>query len=175
MPAAWYWPQSQIENGDSRPICHTSERSPNVRAAASGFDSRRRIAKTAREATRKPARKRPFGRPSGYVAHIGAAISDANLVQPDSAVSAPRAPGLLTSQNPQTRNAGTRASLVLELDAYWVKGYAVQANASVAARRIPPKRSPTRTRPASVNRSKRIAVKWAAGSSSHRPDQPNSQ
>ncbi len=64
------------------------------------------------------------------------------------------------------------ASFVFELDTYWVKGYAAHANASTAPSRCPPKRSPTRKRPSSVNRSNAIAVKCAAGRSSHFPVQP---
>src|SRR6266508_7004531 len=175
IPAARYCPQPQIENGDSQPICHTSDRSPKVLAASSGFDSSSRIEKASSEAARKPATNRHLRRRSGYVAHNGATTSDANFVQPESAASAPRAPGLETSQKPQTRKAGSSASFVFELDAYCVNGKAVQAKASVAASGRPPKRRPTRASPTRVSRSKATAVKCAAGSVSQSPLQPSSQ
>ena len=70
--------------------------------------------------------------------------SEANFVHPDSAAKMPRATGLETSQNPQTRKHGMIVSFVFEFETYWVNGYAAQANASTAPSRWPPKRSPTR-------------------------------
>ena len=67
------------------------------------------------------------------------------------------------------------ASFVFEFDAYCVNGYAAQANASVAARRAPPKRRPTRKSPSIASRSNKIDVKCTAGSVSHFPLQPNAR
>jgi len=78
----------------------------------------------------------------------------------------------VTSQKPQIRKSGGSASFVFELETYCVKGYATQANASVTARRVPPKRRPTSARPSRQSRSKRIELRWAAGRSSHFPVQP---
>ena len=66
-------------------------------------------------------------------------------------------------------------SFVFELDAYWENGHAAQANASVAARRAPPKRQPTSQSPAMQRRSQRIEVACAVGSVSHFPLQPKTR
>src|SRR6478672_3413852 len=98
--------------------------------------------------------------------------SEANFVQPERAASAPRDTGDDTSQKPQMRKAGSRASFVFEFDAYCVNGYAAQANARVAASCMPPNRRPTSHSPSMQSRSKAIDVKCAAGSVSHLPLQP---
>jgi len=100
---------------------------------------------------------------------------DANFVQPENAARMPRAAGLETSQKPQTRKQGMITSFVFEFETYWVNGYAAQANASTAASRWPPKRSPTSQRPSSVRRSKAIEAKCAAGRLSHFPLQPSAR
>jgi hypothetical protein len=55
IPAAWYCPQSQIENGDSRPSCQPSVLFQKTCAACSGSGSSSRIEKAARVAAAKPA------------------------------------------------------------------------------------------------------------------------
>src|SRR5579871_4855386 len=99
-------------------------------------------------------------------------MSDANFVQPETALSTPRAAGLDTSQKAHTRKHGMIASFVFEFEAYCVNGYAAHANASTAPSLCPPKRSPTNHSPRIVRRSKRIAVTCAVGRSSHFPLQP---
>src|SRR3954462_1667783 len=99
-------------------------------------------------------------------------MSDANFVQPERALSTPRATGLDTSQKAQTRKHGMIASFVFEFETYCVNGYAAHANASTTPSRGPPKRSPTNQRPRMVKRSKRMTVRCAVGRSSHFPLQP---
>src|SRR5512132_1041134 len=117
---AWYWRQSQIENGDSRSTCQPSVRSQNTRAAWTGLGSSRRIEKAARVAAAKATAKRRVGRSrlSGYEAQSGPRSNGANFVQPASATEAPRAQGEVTSQKPQIRNSGGSASFVFELETY---------------------------------------------------------
>src|SRR6266404_92169 len=134
MPFAWYWRQSQIENGDSRLSCHETVRSQKTRSACRMLGSSRMIENAAAVARRKPMIALTIcSRVSRYVTHIGATMKAANFVHPANATKMPRAHGDVTSQKPQMRNAGSSASFVFELDAYWVNGYAVHANASVAA------------------------------------------
>src|SRR2546425_403902 len=71
----------------------------------------------------------------------------ANFVHPDSATKTPRAHADVTNQRPQIKNAAGIASLVFELDAYCVNGYAAQANARTPARSSPPNRYPTSASP----------------------------
>src|ERR671935_1121367 len=155
---AWYWRQSQIENGESRRTCQLTVRFQNSCVAATGCGSSSRIENAASVTTTNPATKTAFalGRrsASGYEAQSGPTTSGANFVQPDSATAAPRANGEVTSQKPQIRKSGGSASFVFELETYCVNGYAAQANASVAASRGPPKRSPTSARPSRQSRSK---------------------
>ncbi len=131
--------------------------------------------KTATVVTANASMNRSDGRRSGYVAHSGATMSDANLLQPDSAPNTPRPAGDDASQKPKMRRHGMIASFVFEFDAYCVNGYAAHANASVAASRAPPKRRPTRKRPIIDNRSNRIDVKCTEGRLSHFPLQPNAR
>src|SRR5205814_3302551 len=141
MPLAWYWRQSQIENGDSRLICQAIVRSQKTRRACPTLGSSSTIENAASVATANPPRARAIcSRVIRYVTHIGATTSAANFVQAASATPAPRAHGDVTSQKPQMRNAGSRASFVFDDDAYCVNGYAVHANASVAPNATPPKR-----------------------------------
>ena len=112
-------------------------RSQNTRSSCSGLGSSRTTEKAATVAAAKPAMKRPEGRRPGYVSQSGATMSEANLVHPDSAPSAPRPTGDETSQKPKMRKHGIIASFVFELDAYCVNGYAAHANASVAPSRAP--------------------------------------
>src|SRR5690349_13144893 len=93
--------------------------------------------------------------------------SDANFVQPERATAAPRAAGLVSARNPQTRSAGAIESFVLEFDAYCENGHATHANARRAASRGPPNLRPTSASPMRQIVSKRIDVKWTAGSESH--------
>jgi len=72
------------------------------------------------------------------VSQSGAVTSVANLVQPDSAERMPRDQGELASHSPKTRNTGTIASFVFDIDTYWVKGNAAHANASAAPSQRPP-------------------------------------
>ena len=61
-PRAWYWPQSQIENGDSRPSCQPSVRSQNdARRVRATFGSSRRIENASDRARR--------AKPSDEAAH----------------------------------------------------------------------------------------------------------
>src|SRR5690242_11124951 len=157
---AWYWRQSQSENGASRRICQLIVRFQNSCTAPIGCGSRKTIEKTASVTATKPATKTAFARgprsASGYEAQSGPTMSGANFVQPDSATAAPRANGEVSSQKPQIRKSGGSASFVFELDTYCVNGYAAHAKASVAASRVPPKRSPTSARPARQSRSNPI-------------------
>src|SRR5690348_13917779 len=171
-PRAWYWPQSQSDQGAARPIWKPTVRDQNTWASWNGFEAKSRTEKARSVAATKPQAKPRLGLRPGYVSQSGAISSDANFVQPDRAANTPRAAGLETSQKPQTRKHGMIASFVFEFETYWVKGYAAHANASTAPRRWPPKRSPTRKRPSNVRRSKAIAVKCDAGRSSHFPLQP---
>ena len=68
MPRAWYWPQPQIENGESRADWYSIVRSQNVRTAPQSDGSSTRIAKASTVATPKPARNRAARRSSsaGY-------------------------------------------------------------------------------------------------------------
>src|SRR5205814_8686617 len=109
---------------------------------------------------------------SGYESQSGATTNAANFGQPARAVAAPRAHGELHRQNPQIRNAGMMASFVFELRTYCVNGYAVHANTSVVASRVPPNLRPTSRSPARQSKSQRIDVACAAGSRSHFPLQP---
>ena len=102
-----------------------------ARAAGRERGERRRRRSRARSGAR--AAREPFG----YASQSGASSSAANFVQPASATAAPRAHGEEASQKPQIRNAGMIASFVFEFETYSVNGYAAQANASVAARRVP--------------------------------------
>src|SRR6266567_6173387 len=102
-------------------------------------------------------------------------MNAANFVHPANATKMPRAHGDVTSQKPQMRNAGSSASFVFELDAYCVNGYAVHANASVAANTGPPNRKPTSPSPRMQSRSKAITVACAAGKVSHLPLQPSAR
>ena len=61
------------------------------------------------------------------------------------------------------------ASFVFAFSVYAVNGYAAHANASSAARRRPPNRSPMRTSASTASRSNAIDVACAAGSESHFP------
>ena len=87
-PAAWYWPQPQIENGDSRSSCQPKVRSPNTRAACSGSGSSSRTENAASvasgEAERRSAERAAATR-SGTTSQSGASSSAANFVQPASA------------------------------------------------------------------------------------------
>jgi hypothetical protein len=109
------------------------------------------------------------------VSQSGATTSVANFVQPDNATAAPRSHGELASQNPNTRNTGTIASFVFDIDTYAVKGKAAQAKASAAPSHWPPNRKPTRPIPIMQSTSKITEVRCTAGSLSHFPDQPRSQ
>ena len=64
------------------------------------------------------------------------------------------------------------ASFVFDASTYAVNGYAAHANASVAASREPPKRSPTSASPIRQRTSQMIEVACAAGRLSHFPLQP---
>src|SRR3954462_15465776 len=99
-------------------------------------------------------------------------MSDANFVQPERALSTPRATGLDTSQKAHTRKHGMIASFVFEFETYCVNGYATHANASTAPSRRPPNRNPTNQSPTIVRRSKRIVVRCAVGRLSHFPLHP---
>ena len=99
-PRAWYWRQSQTENGDDRPACHQIERSQNARSSCSGLGSSSTTENATRVAATNPATKRPDGRRSGYVSQSGATTSEANFVQPESAPATPRATGDDASQKP---------------------------------------------------------------------------
>ena len=118
-PAAWYCPQPQIENGESRSSWKPKVRSAKTRAACSGSGSSRRIRKAATVAPAKPSANRRTGArsPFGYESQSGASSSAANFVHPASATAAPRAQADDASQNPQIRNAGMIASFVFEFDA----------------------------------------------------------
>ena len=110
IPAAWYWPHPQTENGESRPSWKPSVRFQNVSNAVQSEGSRRRIENASAVVTPKAAAKRTTdtGRsPERYVSQSGAIRSAANFAQPASAVAAPRAVGEEASQNPQTRNAAS--------------------------------------------------------------------
>src|SRR5690349_4152514 len=137
---AWYCRQSQMENGDSRSSCHDTVRSQNVDAACSGFGSRKRTENATSVASAKPATNRSLSRPkrraSGYESQSGATSRLANFVQPDNAAEAPRASGHVTRIRPRMRKKGGIASFVFELETYCVNGYAAQATAKVAARRV---------------------------------------
>src|SRR5206468_3046174 len=160
-PRAWYWRQSQSDHGAARPIWKPTVRLQKTCASWNGSGASRRIEKAASVATAKPTAKPRLGLRPGYVSHSGATSRDANFVQPESAASTPRVAGLEASQKPHTRKHGMIASFVFELETYWVKGYAAQANASTAPSRWPPRRSPTRKRPSRVSRSNAIEVKCA--------------
>ena len=84
IPRAWYWPQPQIEKGESRPDWNPIVRSQNVRAASHSDGSSRRIENASAVATTNAAAKRSTRRSSntGYVAHSGATSSAPNFVQP---------------------------------------------------------------------------------------------
>ena len=172
-PSARYWPQPQIENGDSRPSCQPNVRFQKMRAASIGLGSSSRIANDASVAATKPATKIETARgrrsPSGYDAQSGTTSSGANFVHAASAVNAPRAKLEDASQKPQTRKRGGSASFVFELDTYCVNGYAAQAKGRTVASRRPPNRRPTSASPSITRRSTAIDVKCAAGSSSHFP------
>src|SRR3989440_517478 len=79
-------------------------------------------------AARNPPRKTSFSRgrarESGYEAQSGATSSGANFVQPASAEKAPRANDDVTSQKPQIRKSGGRASFGFEFDTYCGNGHA---------------------------------------------------
>src|SRR5690242_14635270 len=125
IPAAWYWPQPQIENGESRPTCQPKVRSQKTRAACAGFGSRSRIENAAAVATAKPPANKAFPetlRDSGYDHQSGTSSSAANFVQPASATNAPRAKADVVSQKPKIRNTGMIASFVFELETYCVNG-----------------------------------------------------
>ena len=83
IPLAWYWPQPQIENGDSRPSCQPSVRFQKMRAASIRLGSSSRIAKDANVAAAKPATKTETARgrriPQGYDAQSGTTKSGATL------------------------------------------------------------------------------------------------
>src|ERR687897_292208 len=66
-PAARYWPQPQIENGDSRSSWKPKVRSAKTRAACNGSGSSRRTRKAASVAPANPSTKRRVGsrQPSG--------------------------------------------------------------------------------------------------------------
>ena len=97
------------------------------------------------------------------------------MLHPDSAPNTPRPTGDDASQKPKIKRQGMIESLVFELEAYWVNGYAAHANASVAARRVPPKRRPTRNNPTIESRSNKIEVKCTAGRLSHFPLHPTAR
>ena len=121
MPAAWYWPQPQSENGESRSSWKPNVRSPKTRAAWSGSGSssrmRKRRERRADERRARSASRAGSRQPFGYVSHSGASSSAANFVQPASATAAPRAQAEEASQKPQIRNAGMIVSFVFEFDA----------------------------------------------------------
>src|SRR5436190_10077396 len=154
---AWYCRQSQIENGESRPICQLTLWFQKTSTACSGCGSSRRTENATSVASTNAATNASFSRgrlsPSGYEAHNGPTSSGANFVQPESATAAPRAHGEVTSQKPQIRKSGGSAAFVFELGTYCVKGYGTQAKASVGARRVPPEGSPTRANPSTQSRS----------------------
>src|SRR5215472_2062312 len=102
-------------------------------------------------------------------------MSDANLVQPETATAAPRATSLVSARKPNTSSAGMIESFVFELDAYCENGHATHANASDAASRGPPNFRPTSASPISVSVSNRIDVAWTAGSVSHLWLQPKTR
>ena len=177
---AWYCRQSQIENGDSRPSCQPSGAVPEDarrvervrleqqdrergerRGGEAGGERRRRPRPPRRSGIRDPERRE----------QQRARTSSSRRAPTD----APRAHGEVTSQKPQIRNAGRIASFVFELETYCVNGYAAHANASVAARRVPPKRRPTSASPSRQSRSNAIDVACAAGRSSHFPLQPRTR
>ena len=125
MPRAWYCPQSQIENGESRSNWNPTVRSQNVRSASRSDGSRRRMENASAVAPTNAATNRRLGvrrSPAGYVSQRGTTISDANFVHEASAVAAPRAAGDEASQKPHTRSVGAIASFVFESSAYVVKG-----------------------------------------------------
>ena len=62
MPAAWYWRQSQSENGDSRPICQSIVRSQKTRAACTGERLEQQHGEREAVATAKPPKKISRGR-----------------------------------------------------------------------------------------------------------------
>ena len=121
-PRAWYWPQSQSDQGASRPIWKPTVRVQKTCASWNGSGSRSRTEKAASVATAKPSAKRQLGLRPGYVSQSGTTSRDANFVQPESAARTPRAAGLETSQKPQTRKQGMSASFVFEFETYWVNG-----------------------------------------------------
>ena len=178
MPRAWYCPQSQSENGDSRPSCQPNVRSQNVRAASSDVrleqQHRERQRRADEERRRRSARRgRVFH--SGYVAQSGATTSAANFVQPASAAKPPRSPGDAAKQNPQISNAGRIASFVFELDAYCVNGYAAHANGERRREPLAAEAPARRARGRATQRTSNASeVKCAAGRSSHLPVQPKS-
>ena len=59
MPFAWYWRQSQIENGESREICQRTVRSQNSLIACQRFGSSSRIENAAAVAQSEPDDRQP--------------------------------------------------------------------------------------------------------------------
>ena len=58
MPAAWYCPQSQSENGDSRPSCQPTVRSQKTRAACDDARLEQQHRERAERRGREPGRER---------------------------------------------------------------------------------------------------------------------
>ena len=178
IPRAWYCPQPQIENGDSRSSWKAIVRSQNVRSASprSGSSRRTENASDGRRDERGDERAaRPCaGRsPSGYVSQSGTSEQRGELRPARERGRRPRARGRGREQKPQTRSAGIDRVVRVrhqrvrrERDTRPTRTRAsLRGGAAEAQRR--------RARgPSSASRSNAIDVACAAGSSSHLPAQP---
>ncbi len=166
QPLAWYWPQSQSENGESRPIWKPTVRSKKTRAACSGDGSRRSTKKTAAVATRNPSSGRSdLARPQRIRVpgperqqeqrrELRPARERDERAAAEVAREHEEAPD---EQRGRDRVVGVRARRVLR------ERPCRPRERAAAASRGPPKRRPTSASPNSASRSNRIDVKWTDG------------
>ena len=136
MPPAWYWPQPQIENGESRPTCQPKVRSQNTRGVQ-GIRLEEEDPEAAECAEREAGREPRLRADRARLAVRGPERHQQQRreLRPAREGEEDAAPhGDVASQKPKTRRAGMIASFVFELDTYCVNGLAAQANGSAAPR-----------------------------------------